>query len=464
MISVLSLCLIVIQTSCLTDVLIQFSYNMGNVFQCCLRLSQIFSRKYISDQTEDRSPLLSRENSNLGTLSPSRTSGDLLSSPVLDQDHLLFPDIILSSHHGNELDRDDSFLQLEVITAERRQKQIKGNEPKQSLEGCDEEQMQSTEISHQDFYCLDNKRLDNNEKEWPLLSSLQAWPSKQPNAGNSTSQTLIYTYGQEIERSSPCQATKGEIHDEQKDASYLVNETEEMELNLIQKSKNTSQMGQKSRPKSVLGNVTCLNQVTVETAEDSENIQVKESNHMEQFSLHIQYEQPEAQSSPNIAQQDSIDKTNETVILMTDCGEPSFDVKYNIERLPQIKQQEITQTGQLVLEQNLIQTDRYFSLIGNSADQTLKEQYISDPTKQRTMESGLHLDEQIMQDSERLEKNGIQSDQNSNKGSRTTERFTLFVIDKLFLATPGMHTQHFRVTVMHNYDDIIVISSSQIIY
>ncbi|XP_062867426.1 clustered mitochondria protein homolog [Trichomycterus rosablanca] len=436
---------------------------MGNVFQCCLRLSHFFRRKYISDQTEDRSPLLSRENSDPGSLSPSRTSGDLLASPLLDQDHLLYPDIVLSSNHGAELDREDSSLLLELITTDRRRNQIKVNENDQSLEGCENdetEQMASTSISHQEFYCLERKQLSNIENEWPLLSSLQAWPSEQPNAANSTSQTLIYTYGQGTERRSlPCQAAKGGIQDEQKGDSHLAKETQETELNLVQKHQNVAQIGLELRPKWVFRNGVCLNQVPVEIAEDSEKIHIEESNQTEQFGQQIQSEQLEAQCRQSIAQQDSVYKTNEAVILMShihDCEEPGLEVKYNVEHFPQRKQhteryqQEITQNEQIVLEQDFIQTDRYSTQFGYSVDQmaqTCKEQYISgntefEPTKQSMMEFGCHLDKQGWQKSEQLGENQIQSDRNLNKGSGPSERFTLFVVDKLFLATPGLSSEN----------------------
>ena len=77
---------------------------MGNALSCCHNLSgQQIQHKEVSDPLEEWSPLLSEENSDEESPSPSQTTGDAEKSPVLDQGHAFFPDIVLSSSPGAAL-------------------------------------------------------------------------------------------------------------------------------------------------------------------------------------------------------------------------------------------------------------------------------------------------------------------------------------------------------------------------
>ncbi|XP_076835509.1 clustered mitochondria protein homolog isoform X2 [Brachyhypopomus gauderio] len=152
----------------------------------------------VPEQTDEGSPLLSPENSDTESLSPSRTSTDMLDSPVLDQDHLLYPDIVLSSNQSAVQYREDATQQLELMLQERGRQQSRrnGTDGNQELAGEEETKgMPSTNIIQQKFQYLDQNQLYTIENEWPLLSSVHLWPTEQSNVTSSTSQTLIYTHG-----------------------------------------------------------------------------------------------------------------------------------------------------------------------------------------------------------------------------------------------------------------------------
>ncbi|XP_016324965.1 clustered mitochondria protein homolog isoform X1 [Sinocyclocheilus anshuiensis] len=147
--------------------------NMGNILYCCRKVSEFVNAKGV----EEQSLLLSRENSDIESLSPSRSSADLLASPVLDQDHLLFPDIILSS---NLRVRGNSIQPLELLLATRGEAQDvrrdegvyesnlrNGGERNRELVGPP-----STNITGINQLC-------SAEDEWPLLSSLYQIPAAQ---------------------------------------------------------------------------------------------------------------------------------------------------------------------------------------------------------------------------------------------------------------------------------------------
>ncbi|KAL2094588.1 hypothetical protein ACEWY4_009307 [Coilia grayii] len=80
---------------------------MGNALTCCHNLSgQPLQHKEVTrDPVEEWSPLLSDENSDDETSSPSSSQamGEADKSPVLDQGHAFFPDIVLSSSPGAAL-------------------------------------------------------------------------------------------------------------------------------------------------------------------------------------------------------------------------------------------------------------------------------------------------------------------------------------------------------------------------
>lgn len=137
--------------------------NMGNIFSCCRKVSEIINAKEVGRQTEELSLLLSQENSDLESLSPSRTSADLLASPVLDQDHLLFPDIVLSSNLRVRGQAQDAIREDGVDESNLRN----GGEKNRELLGPP-----STNIAG-------TRQLCSIEDEWPLLSSLYKIPAAQ---------------------------------------------------------------------------------------------------------------------------------------------------------------------------------------------------------------------------------------------------------------------------------------------
>lgn len=395
---------------------------------------------------------MSRENSDVESLSPSRS--DRLSSPVLDQDHLLYPDIVLSSSHlVANLDRDNLPQQSELVKSVNEEYQ----------EGFEEEGMTSTRISQQEFHWLDRTQLCTTENEWPLLSSLHSWPSEQSDAANLASQTLIHTHGQGTRywQASPCQGVQllgqgngshqiifsepksavakvspqteleiiqvdeGGLQDEDKEEAQLEKGTEQMELNLVRSDQNVAQLGQDIalRAKYVRSSVAECEKSGVGSDE-------------EEVGEHypIQSGQTEAQYRPIIAQTDEVN--HETVILISQNGEhkePSFVVR--LQTNPDKRnQEELTQTQHFILDLDSIQTEGDVTEMTQIA-KTLaqKEQHISEnepenefePNKQSVAE--LRSEEQDRKKSEDL-----------NTGSKKNERFTLFVVDKLFLATPDI--------------------------
>ncbi|XP_076130997.1 clustered mitochondria protein homolog [Alosa pseudoharengus] len=77
---------------------------MGNVLSCCHNLSgQQLQPKEMRGPDPEWSPLLSEENSDEDCPSPSQATGEAEKSPVLDQGHAFFPDIVLSSSPGAAL-------------------------------------------------------------------------------------------------------------------------------------------------------------------------------------------------------------------------------------------------------------------------------------------------------------------------------------------------------------------------
>lgn len=168
---------------------------MGNVFYCCRKVSDFIHGKATGDQTEEQSPLLSRENSDLESLSPLKTPSDPLgSSPVLDQDHLLFPDIVLSSNIG-ALDTEDSVQPFEVLLATRRQ--ARGVRINENGEERGAVNQQSTNVIHKEVKDTGTNQSSSREDEWPLLSSLYLIPLDQPNAALHPNR--ICTYARETD-------------------------------------------------------------------------------------------------------------------------------------------------------------------------------------------------------------------------------------------------------------------------
>ncbi|KAI7795880.1 clustered mitochondria protein homolog [Triplophysa rosa] len=181
---------------------------MGNVVYCCRKVSDFIHGRASGDQNEEQSPLLSRENSDLESLSPSKTSADPLASPVLNQDHLLFPDIVLSSHIGAALGTEDSVQPFELLLATRRQ--ARGVRSNQNGGERGAVSQPSTNVIHQEFTEKGTNHLRSREDEWPLLSSLYLIPLDQPNA--SLHPNRICTYGQGTDSTFLSQGTREDVN------------------------------------------------------------------------------------------------------------------------------------------------------------------------------------------------------------------------------------------------------------
>lgn len=450
---------------------------------------------------------MSRENSDVESLSPSRSG--MLASPILDQDHLLYPDIVLSSSHRANLDRAYSSQQLELVLPGQDKKQIGVKE--ECHEGFEEDGMPSTRIRQQEFPYLDRNHLCPTEKEWPLLSSLHSWPSEQSNSANFASQTLIYTRGQGTRywQASPCQrvqsleqgnenhqlcfpepkpsrtfstpssdsiakvctrteidiiqADEGGIQDVDKEEIRLGKGREQMELNVVRRDQNVAQLGQEvtQGAKYFLCNVAECEQSGVcseENAAQLEEVEVKInldiSNQLEHYP--VQSGQIEAQYRPSVAQTEEI--RHETIILFSQNGEhrePSLDVRLQRNLDIERNQEEITQTQQVMVELDSVQTE------GDSTEidwvtktSAHKEQKVSgnDPTFAQNKQHGAELrsrnDDQDREKSEEMEQDKIHP--NLNHGPEKNERFTLFVVDKLFLATPHIAGMYSVMSLIKN--------------
>lgn len=455
---------------------------MGNLLHCCLR--HLFRCKDIPEQIEEQSPLLSRENSDVESLSPSRS--DMLASPVLDQDHLLYPDIVLSSSHRANLDRADLSQQLELVLPERGQNKKQTGLKEACHEWFEEEGGPSTRISQQEYHFLERNQLCTTEKEWPLLSSLQSWPSEQPNSDGFTS--LIYTHGQgnKYWQASLCQGVQllaqgneshqhisselksagtfstpssdtaakvstkteidiiqvdeSEIPNEDKQKPQLGKETEQMELNVVCRDQNIVQLGQDvtQRAKYFLCNVAefeqsdmCSGENVAQLDDVGVKINLDISNQMEHYPVESGH--VEAQYKPNIAQTDEM--RHETVILISQNGEhnnPSLEVRPQTGPDIEGNQEEITQAQQFMVELNSIQTKRNSS----DMDHTTKTEPEFASNKQDVVELRSLNEEEDTKKSKELEKGKIHP--NPNQGSQQIECFTLFVVDKHFLATPNI--------------------------
>ncbi|XP_051959972.1 clustered mitochondria protein homolog [Xyrauchen texanus] len=176
---------------------------MGNIFHCCRKVSDFIQGKKFGDQTEECSALLYRENSDIESLPSSRTSA----SPVLDQDHLLFPDIVLSSNLGTTLVREDSIQPFELLLAKREQAQDVRKEDRvgeSNLWNGGEREggvvgQPSTKISYKELLHTGTNQSYSTEDEWPLLTSLYLVPIKTTAANDVLQQNRICTHVQGID-------------------------------------------------------------------------------------------------------------------------------------------------------------------------------------------------------------------------------------------------------------------------
>lgn len=422
---------------------------MGNILYCCRKVSEFINTKGVGNQTEEESLLLSQENSDIESLSPSRTSADLLASPVLDQDHLLFPDIVLSS---NLRVRGDSIQPLELLLATRGEAQDarrddgvyesnlrNGGERNRELVG-----RPSTNIAGINQLC-------STEDEWPLLSSLYQIPA---------SQNRICTHGLEADACKSHGMGLFDITVSQNSFSSPVSipvlgasllDTSQSDADISQREDGWTQtelFTEREESKEQLREKKLLNEPNsaAQTPLDATKMQLAYGIPME--SPLRQKTQREAQTLELIAQPDDftdpgalakpdsqISETLEMDIIKRKHANEKPTT--SVELLPcmekktsRVEQPDITdmssglvEDGLGEMEQSLLQVDQDLMWKKKEVEQM---QWDLEALKQST---GLAL-----RDSEQTTLALTQVEQREDQ----TERFTLFVVDKLFLATPNL--------------------------
>lgn len=424
----------------------------------------------------------------------------MLESPILDQDHLLYPDIVLSSSHRANLDRADLSQQLQLVLPDRRQNKKQTSVKEECHEGFEEDGMPSTRISQQESHYFDRNQLCTTENEWPLLSSLHSWPLEQSDAADFASQTLIYTHAQETRhwQASLCQGVQllaqengshqpsfsepksasafstplsesvakvttqtemdviqveeGGTQDEDKEGTQLGKGAEQMELNMVHRDQNVAQLGQEAtlRTKYVFDNVAECEESVVRSNENAAqldevrvNINFDVGNQEEHYP--VQSRHIEAQYRPSVAQTDEIG--HEPVILIGQNEkhkESSLVARLQTNPDSERNQEEITQTQQLIVELDSIQRQEDITGVdGKAKTSACKEQRISGnepesaPNMQGVVElRSLNEEQDLREKSKEMDQDKIHP--NLNQGPEQNEHFTLFVVDKLFLATPNI--------------------------
>lgn len=434
---------------------------MGNILYCCRKVSEFVNAKGVGNQTEEQSLLLSQENSDIESLSPSRSSADLLASPVLDQDHLLFPDIILSS---NLRVRGDSIQPLELLLATRREAQDvrrdegvyesnlrNGGERNRELVGPP-----STNITGINQLC-------STEDEWPLLSSLYKTPA---------AQNRICTHGPEADTcKSHGMGVFADITVSQNSFSGHVSipvlaasslDASQSDIDVSQREDGwtqTEQLTEREEPKEQLR----VNVIHTEKKQDKKL--PNEPNSAAQTPLDAMKMQPaygitsecpllqktqrEAQTLEPIAQPDDFEdsqrpdpeqnaQTYETLEMeIIKRGHANENATTTAElllcmekKISHVEQQDITDMSSGLMEQELGEIEQSLSQMDQDLMWKKKEveqmQWDLEALKQST---GLSL-----RDSEQTTLTVTQVEQRKDQ----TEHFTLFVVDKLFLATPNI--------------------------
>ncbi|KAL0162195.1 hypothetical protein M9458_041591, partial [Cirrhinus mrigala] len=412
---------------------------MGNILYCCRKVSEFINTKGVGNQTEEQSLLLSQENSDIESLSPSRTSADLLASPVLDQDHLLFPDIVLSS---NLRVREDSIQPLELLLATRGEAQDvrrdgvyesnlrNGGERNRELVG-----RPSTNIAGINQLC-------STEDEWPLLSSLYQIPA---------AQNRICTHGLEADACKPHgmglfeditvsrnSVTIPVLGASSSDASQSDADISQREDGWTQKEQFT----EREEPKEQLRVKKLLNEPNsaAQTPLDAMKMQPAygipiesplEAQTLELIAQPDDFEDPDALAKPD----SQTSETLEMDILKREHAneKPTTSVELPLcmeKKISHVEQPDITDMSSGLVEHELGEMEQNLSQMDQDLMWKKKEvehmQWDLEALKQST---GLAL-----RDSEQKTLAVTQVEQREDQ----TERFTLFVVDKLFLATPNL--------------------------
>lgn len=407
---------------------------MGNILYCCRKVSEYITTKGPADQTEEHSALLSQENSDGESVSPLRTSADLLDSPVLDQDHLLFPDIVLSS---NLHIRGDSTEPLELLLATSGQDASKED-------GFDESNLRNGGERNRGLVrppstnIIGTNQLRSIEDEWPLLSSLYQVPA---------AQNRICTHGLEADTCKDVLAHGTDIFSPVNISVLVASslDVSKCDIDISQREDGWIQTEQYNEPKNP------KEQLHTEKKQDKKKLNESGPNsaaqaHLDAIKMQkpahgipvewplLQKKQREAQTLK--AQPDEkLDfkkdaQTSEILEMQIIKREHANEKKTFPVEEPDIadmssglKEQEFGE-----MKQSLSQMDQGF-VWNNEVEQT---QWDLEVLKQST---GISL-----QHSEQTTLAVTQVEGKEDK----TERFTLFVVDKLFLATPnftGVYSQ-----------------------
>ncbi|CAM4670777.1 unnamed protein product [Leuciscus chuanchicus] len=409
---------------------------MGNIFSCCRKVSEIINAKGVGRQTEELSLLLSQENSDIESLSPSRTSADLLASPVLDQDHLLFPDIVLSSNLRVRGQAQDAIREDGVDESNLRN----GGEKNRELLGPS-----STKIAGTHQLC-------SIEDEWPLLSSLYKIPAAQNRicthgSGADTSLlghgTGLFANSQTslsgpssipVLAASSLDASKSDIDISQREDGWT--QTEQY----IRRDESVMHTEEKQDEK--LLNEHCPNSAA-QTHLDAMKMQ---------HAYGITTEDPlllktqrEAQALELVAQPDDFE--DQDALEKTD-SEQHAQTSETLEMTREHANEKATTTAELLLcvEENISHeeqvgiTEISFGLVEHELgemEQSLSQDLLWKKTEVEQMQWDLEALKKStglsLQESEQKTLAVTQVEQKEDQ----TERFTLFMVDKLFLATPN---------------------------
>ncbi|KAK2873015.1 hypothetical protein Q8A67_022912 [Cirrhinus molitorella] len=415
---------------------------MGNILYCCRKVSEFINTKGVENQTEEESLLLSQENSDIESVSPSRTSADLLASPVLNQDHLLFPDIVLSS---NLQVRGDSIQPLELLLATREEAQDARRD-----DGVYESNLRNGEERNRELVGRPStniagvNQLCSAEDKWPLLSSLYQIPAA-PNR--------ICTHGLEADTcKSHGMGLFADITVSQNSFSGPVS-IDELAVSSLDASQSDADISQRE------DGWTQTEQFTEH--EEHEEL-LNEPNSAAQTSLDVTKMQPaygiptecplrqktqgEAQTLKLIAQPDDFtdpdalakpdSQTSEMLemdIIEHANEKPTTAAELLLgmeKKISHVEQPDITDISSGLMELELGEMERNLSQVDQDLMWKMKEveqmQWDLEALKQST---GLAL-----RDSEQTTLAVTQVEQREDQ----TERFTLFVVDKLFLATPNL--------------------------
>lgn len=437
---------------------------MGNILYCCRKVSEFVNAKGVGNQTEEQSLLLSWENSDIESLSPSRTSADLLASPVLNQDHLLFPDIVLSS---NLRVRGDSIQPLELLLATRGEAQDvrrdegvyesnlrNGGEKNRELVGPS-----STNITGINQLC-------STEDEWPLLSSLYQIPA---------AQNRICTHGLEADTCkshgmglfaditvsqnsffgpvsipvlavSSLDASQSEIDVSQREDGWTRTEQfiereepkEQFKVNVIHTKKKQNKK-LLNEPNSAAQ--TPLDAMKMQPAygitSECPLLQKtqREAQTLELIAQPDDFKDPDALTKPDPGQNAQTYETLEMDIIKREHANENATTTAELllcmeKKISHVEPPDITDMSSGLMKHELGEIEQSLSQMDQDLMWKKKEveqmQWDLEALKQST---GLSL-----RDSEQATLTVAQVEQREDQ----TERFTLFVVDKLFLATPNI--------------------------